>query len=58
MQRRVTVWGEPIMIDVYQRSKSVWVASGEYLGHSIQTTDRSASTAAKRWQEAAKYKGG
>lgn len=58
MQQRVIVWGEPIMVDVHQRSKSVWVARGEYMGQHIETTDRTASTAATRWQEAARYKGG
>ena len=54
----VEVWSERIAIDVYQRSKSVWVAQGFYLDQHIQTTDRSAGTAAKRWREAARYKGG
>ena len=58
MKQRVEVWGKPYEISVTQRSKSVWVASGEYMGDHIQTTDRSPTSAAKRWQEAARYKGG
>ena len=57
MKQRVTVWGEAITIDVEQRSKSVWIASGEYMGQRIDTKDRTASTAAKRWREAATYRG-
>ena len=58
MQQRVEVWGKPFVVNVSQRSKSVWVASGEYMGQQIQTTDRSAGSAAKRWQEAARARGG
>jgi hypothetical protein len=58
MQQRVVVWGKPILIDVQQRSKRVWVASGEYMGETVQTTDRTAGAAAKRWQEAARSRGG
>lgn len=53
----VNVWGKPYEITVYQKSKSVWEAVGEYMGETIRTKDRSSSTATKRWQEAAKYKG-
>jgi hypothetical protein len=55
MKMRVMVWNDLVEIEVEQRSKSVWVASGEYLGKSYQTKDRTASTAAKRWAEAARY---
>lgn len=58
MQQRVEVWGKPYDVTVSQRSKSVWVASGEYMGHHIQTTDRTPTSAAKRWQEAARSRGG
>ena len=58
MQQRVEVWGKPHDVNVSQRSKSVWVASGEYMGQQIQVTDRTATSAAKRWQEAARSRGG
>lgn len=56
MQQRVKVWGDTVIIEVEQRSKSVWIAYGEYLGHRFETKDRSAGSAAKRWAEAAKYR--
>lgn len=56
-KQRVTVWGEVILIDVHQVSKSVWIASGEYMGQRFDAKDRTASTAAKRWKEAATYRG-
>jgi hypothetical protein len=54
---RVFVWDEPHDIAVYRKSKSVWVATGDYMGKLIVVQDKSASTAAKRWREAAEYKG-
>ena len=57
MKRTVSVWGEDLEISVHQKSKSVWVASGSYMGRLLQTQDRSANTAIKRWQEAARYRG-
>ena len=58
MERTVEVWGKRVSVTVYQKSKSVWEAVGQYMDETIRTTDRSESTALKRWQEAAKYKGG
>ena len=56
-QRTVSVWGKQYEVAVDQLSKSVWRAVGNYEGHSIETKDRSESTALKRWQEAARYRG-
>jgi hypothetical protein len=57
MERMVSVWGESIPVSVHQKSKSVWVASGDYQGKNITTEDRSAGSALKRWKEAATYAG-
>jgi hypothetical protein len=56
-KRAVQVWDKPYEITVYQKTKSVWIAVGEYMGERIERKDRSDSTAVKRWQEAAHYKG-
>ena len=53
----VTVWDKPHEVTVYQKSKSVWIATGTYMGESLQTQDASEGTALKRWREAARYKG-
>jgi hypothetical protein len=58
MKRIVSVWGSNCEVTVEQQSKSVWVASGDYMGVLLSTKDRTAATALKRWQEAAAYKGG
>jgi len=48
---------KPCEITVYQKSKTVWVAIGEYGGERIETRGVSQRTAAARWREAARYKG-
>jgi hypothetical protein len=57
-EHNVTVWGETFTVTVYQKSKSVWIAVGTYLGERIETKDASAGSALKRWTEAARYNGG
>jgi hypothetical protein len=54
---QVIVWGKPYDVEVHKKSKSVWVAHGEYMGEHHSTQDRSAATAAARWREWAQYKG-
>lgn len=58
MQTTVTVWGTKVEITVYQKSKTVWIATGEYLGkhHEVKRSTRGA--AAKAWAEAARYHSG
>jgi hypothetical protein len=57
-EHTVEVWDKPCKVSVEQKSKTVWVAVGDYMGNSIRVEDRSARTALRRWQEAARYKGG
>jgi hypothetical protein len=56
-QHIVKVWDKPHTVAVDQKSKSVWIAVGDYMGEQITVQDRSESTALKRWREAARYKG-
>jgi hypothetical protein len=51
------VWDEPQEINVIQKSKSVWIASGQYMGKFLSSQGRSPSSAAAHWCAAAKYKG-
>jgi hypothetical protein len=57
MHHKVIVWGNPIEVDVFQKSKSVWIASGTYLGQSFEVKDRSEQTALGAWRKAAEYRG-
>jgi hypothetical protein len=56
-QQMVRVWDKPYEITVYQKSKSVWMAVGDYMGESVETKGSSASAATKHWCEAARYRG-
>jgi hypothetical protein len=53
----VKVWEKPIEITVYRKTKTVWIAIGEYMGERIETKGSSQSSAAAQWKEAARYKG-
>jgi hypothetical protein len=52
---RVQVWDEPVEIEVYQQSKTVWIAVGEYNGKSHDVKRSTPGAAAKGWADAAKY---
>jgi hypothetical protein len=57
MNERVIVWGKTYPVEAYQKSKSVWVVSGEYMGESNSVTDATKGAAMKRWREWAQSKG-
>ena len=56
-QETVLVWGKEYEIIVHQKSKTVWIAVGEYMGNRIEAKGSSPSSAAAHWSEAARYKG-
>ena len=56
-ERTVLVWDKPHIVSVNRKSKSVWVAVGDYMGKTIRVQDRSEGAAVKRWREAAEYRG-
>jgi hypothetical protein len=53
----VTVWNKPCKITVYRKYKTVWVASGDYMGESISVKGQTEGAAVKLWIDAATYKG-
>jgi hypothetical protein len=57
-EHKVEVWGQPQLVTVYQKSKSVWVAIGQYMGERIEVKGRSETQAIGQWREAARYRGG
>ncbi|MCP1375200.1 hypothetical protein [Dyella lutea] len=57
-EHTVQVWNQPQQLTVYQKSKSVWVAVGTYMGERIEVKGRTESQALGSWREAARYKGG
>ncbi len=56
-ERQVTVWDKRQDVSVYQKSKTVWIAVGQYMGATIETKSSSANSALKLWVDAAKYRG-
>jgi len=57
MQFTVLVWGTAHTIDVDQRSKTVWLASGEYKGERNESKGSTEYDAASRWREWARSTG-
>lgn len=57
MKETVIVWGESHEITVYQKSKAVWIAVGEYMGKQIETKRQTRGAAISGWQDAARYRG-
>jgi hypothetical protein len=55
MKQSVIVWGERVEIDVHQKSKTVWIATGEYKGKYHEGKGSSPAAAARWWADAAKY---
>jgi hypothetical protein len=49
--RIVRVWDKPYTVTTDRKSKSVWIASGEYMGESYSVEDRTEGAAVKRWRE-------
>jgi hypothetical protein len=54
-KRTVHVWAVPHIITVYQKSKTVWVAVGDYRGERIEIEGSSANVTAK-WVETARFR--
>ena len=54
---RVMVWDQPHEITVYQKSKSVWIATGDYMGKTVEVKSSSSGSATKLWIDAARYRG-
>jgi hypothetical protein len=55
MKEQVIVWSEKVEIDVHQKSKTVWIASGKYKGQYHEVKGSTPGAAVKGWREAARY---
>lgn len=53
----VRVWDEPYTVTVYKKSKSVWVAVGDYMGRRVEVKGSSERSALRWWVDAARYRG-
>jgi hypothetical protein len=59
MRRFVRVWpnDEPCEITIVQKSKSVWIAVGDYMGRRVEVQGRTASNAEITWRTVAHREG-
>jgi hypothetical protein len=57
VEQTVHVYDEAHVITVHQRSPSVWIAVGDYMGKRIEGKGSSASSAASAWADAARFMG-
>ena len=55
-EERVSVNGTPHTITIVHKSKTVWVAIGDYMGERIEAKGSSAKNAAKYWVDAARFR--
>ena len=56
-ERTILVWNTPHVVRVYQKSKSVWIAVGDYMGKQIEIKGGNRSFVLARWKEAARDRG-
>jgi hypothetical protein len=54
--REVYLGHELYVIEVYQRTKSIWIAVGDYCGERIEVKSTSAAAAEKHWLGAARFR--
>ena len=52
----VQVWGEPYLVSLEQKSKTLWIAAGNYRRRRIEVQATGRSAAIEQWQNAARYK--
>jgi hypothetical protein len=56
VEHAVYVLDHPYVVTVERKSKTVWIAVGDYMGESIRVQDRKEGAALRRWCETAKYR--
>ena len=52
----VEAYPETCQVHVYQRSKTVWVATGTFMGEPLQQTGRSEQSAVNKWKDVAEWR--
>lgn len=57
MDHIIKVWADDVEVSVHQKSRSVWIASGTYLGEHIEAKGRSEINAIANWRETARHRG-
>lgn len=52
----VEAYPETCEVSTYQRGKTVWIATGTFMGESLQQKGRSEATALRNWQDIAEFR--
>lgn len=52
----IQAYPETCQVHVYQRSKTVWVASGSFQGKTLQQKGRSEAAALRAWKDIAEWR--
>ena len=58
MKSVVRVWEgeEPVEITLVKKSKTVWIATGTYMGKEVRVQGKTANNATAIWRDAAHYR--
>jgi hypothetical protein len=57
MKHTVSVLGRSYTVTVDQKSQSIWVAVGGFMGERLEAQGRNEATALERWYEKARHVG-
>ena len=57
VERTVTVWSQPLKVTVYRKTKTIWIAAGDYMGKTIYVKRGTQGAAVKGWADAARDRG-
>jgi hypothetical protein len=57
VERTVTVWSQPLKVTVYRKTRTAWIAVGDYLGKTISVKRGTQRAAVKGWADAARDRG-
>jgi hypothetical protein len=55
-EHNVQVLGKPYVVAIQRKSKTVWVATGRYMGQDVEARGRNENLAASAWRSASRYR--
>ena len=56
-ERTVLVWNKQHKVEVFKKSRTVWIVAGDYMGKHIEVKGSRMATALSLWKDAARYRG-
>jgi hypothetical protein len=55
-EHKVQVLGKSYIVAIRRKSKTVWIATGQYMGQAIEARGRNEDLAASAWRSASSYR--